>query len=298
MITKKTVFVLGAGASSPYNFPTASDLSELLYHELQKPQSGWNSLTANNLFNGDQIEDFRTQFWYSGKNSVDTFLEHRSEFLEIGKAAIAQQLIRHESTGMLFKRHENWYRHLYSRLNATPENFLENGISFITFNYDRSLEQFLFTALKYSYRLSDSECADIVEQIPIIHLHGRLGYLPWQQAEPVRQYTASVNTEDLKICMQSIKIVHEDISSGRDEDFSVAKTLLHNAERVYILGFGYDPINVQRLGLDDLRVRCAAGTCFGLGGAEQSQIKQMTRGRIGLVDSDCLAFLKSHADLD
>jgi hypothetical protein len=43
------------------------------------------------------IENFRTAFFRSGKNSVDAFLEHRTEFSAVGKAATAAVLLHCES---------------------------------------------------------------------------------------------------------------------------------------------------------------------------------------------------------
>jgi hypothetical protein len=63
------------------------------------------------------------------------------------------------------------------------------------FNYDRSLEHFLFTALKYSSGKSDDECAGKLKTIPIIHLHGDLGALPHTGAALARPYNSNISPE-------------------------------------------------------------------------------------------------------
>jgi len=104
-------------------------------------------------FRSGDIEDFRNSLERSGRSSVDAFLEHRTEFLEVGKAAIAALLLPCEKEESLFdlNRDSRWYEYLFQKLNAGFEDFANNRIAFITFNYDRSLEFYLFTALKHAY---------------------------------------------------------------------------------------------------------------------------------------------------
>ena len=50
-----------------------------------------------------------------------------------------------------------WYVYLFNQLGARKDDFNKNRISIITYNYDRSLEYFLFVALKFSYGISMAE---------------------------------------------------------------------------------------------------------------------------------------------
>ena len=82
MLTRKTVLVLGAGASYPYNMPTGIELSRRIVELLGQ---GAEAFFQDKL--GIPIEKtqaFRSAFFRSSKKSVDAFLEHRPEFLEIG----------------------------------------------------------------------------------------------------------------------------------------------------------------------------------------------------------------------
>jgi len=45
---------------------------------------------------------------------------------------------------------------------------------------------------------------------------------------------------------------HEDITDGRDRDFAEAKKLLTAADQIILMGFGYNAVNVERLGITDL----------------------------------------------
>jgi hypothetical protein len=55
------------------------------------------------------------------------------------------------------------------------------------------------------------------------------------------------------MCIQDIKLVHEELKDGRDEDFTEAKRLLNLSERIYLLGFGFGDVNVSRLALAQLK---------------------------------------------
>src|SRR5262249_27624056 len=181
---KRTVFVLGAGSSAVYGFPIGQGLCQLVCEQLH-PQHQWGIDLRNcTKFTEREVTDFCSQLRMSAQPSVDAFLEHRPEFLNIGKAAMAVILIAQEAPDRLWSFEDaNWMRYLFSRLNTPFESFHEIPVSFITFNYDRSLEHFLCTALQNRYGKTEVECAAVLERIPIIHLHGRLGYLPWEKEE-------------------------------------------------------------------------------------------------------------------
>jgi hypothetical protein len=291
MLELSTVFVLGAGASVPYHFPTGFRLTEQVVRGLEQGQDGFNALQQMGGFKPEIILSFREALLQSGKNSVDAFLEHRSDLMEIGKLATAHRLISCENTKRLFTFDESWLRELYNRLNSTFDTFEKNRISFVTFNYDRSVEHFLFTALSNTYGRSIGEVKAVLDKIPIVHLHGRLGALPWQDG-PSRPYEPSFNQKTLQIAADSIKIIHEDISDGRDKDFAKAKDLLMIADQVILMGFGYNAMNVERLGISDLPENTAVGTCIGLGASGETAATELTAGRVRLIGGDCTHFVR------
>ena len=88
MISVPTVLVLGAGASKPYKYPLGQELVTNICDNLSRRNSD-QCKTMQNCFNWNEINSFRKSLLFSGKNSVDGFLEHRKEFIDIGKTAIA-----------------------------------------------------------------------------------------------------------------------------------------------------------------------------------------------------------------
>ena len=109
MIKYRSVFVLGAGASvRPFEYPTGIELSKHITNLLQ-PNIG--SRLKDDLrgceIQEQQLYSFRDAFLRSGKNSIDAFLEHRPDLVQIGRMIIAATLIGYENEEKLFSYENN-----------------------------------------------------------------------------------------------------------------------------------------------------------------------------------------------
>jgi len=310
MITQTTVLILGAGASKPYGFPTGAELRDkVLRLGDAEPFYGMCNMFGHER---DVVMSFIHAFRMSATNSIDAFLEYRSEFMDIGKIAITLILTECEREPELHSGSGDWYRYLFGKLSTNFEDFSKNQLSILTFNYDRSLEQFLFTALKNLYGKSDEECIKAVETIPIIHLHGKIGNLPWQGGDrPYEGYDVLSFSQNgsaatwLAEGIEGIKILHEG-SVKPSTEFSKAHRLLSKAKRIYFLGFGYHPINIKRLRvdrLDKLQLKQATGTVYGLTPVECEAIERnLLADRFDLHQTNArhqsiLDFLREHVIL-
>lgn len=320
MITIPTVLVLGAGASKPFGFPLGQDLLNEVVRDLHfKDPNGKVGELVKVGFDNPSIQSFRSALAYSAQPSIDAFLEHRPEFLEIGKAAIAQALMRYESQDSLFdpaREDANWYKYLFGKMcPGRIEDFAKNKLSVVTFNYDRSLEHFLFTALYNSFQHLENTCAEVLKSLQVVHVHGQLGYLPWQgvhrRQTPVKAYDGEVGLEAIKHATQLIRVVHE--NNDEDPEYKRARDLLCAAQRIVFLGFGYHEANVRRLRPQDwighikksnneYQARRIQGTSYGLTGKEAEEKCRMfvERGRSALLlrpeQADVLSFLRSFVD--
>ncbi len=123
-------------------------------------------------------------------DSVDLFLALNLEFTEIGKTAIYLSIPEYENKDKDINKIINWYNILFTVMVegiSSPneyKKFSENEIIFITFNYDRSLEHFLFTNfLDISKQISESDKIEAIKKIKIFHVYGKLADLFWQNAE-------------------------------------------------------------------------------------------------------------------
>jgi hypothetical protein len=249
MIEKRTVLVLGAGASKPYGFPTGEELlKEIVYVEQDSATPVGNALQQCG-FRDLHIREFVYEMNRSGRKSVDAFLEHRAEFEIIGKTAMIAALVPKENPPKLFDRSndEHWYQYLFQQMGSSFEEFCNSRLSVITYNYDRSLESLLLNALESYFKKKRDECIAVLNKMPIIHLHGQLGTLLTDVNDGThRRYENRVDPLFFERCIPQIKIVHE-VNDKDNPEFKRANQLLVNAERICFLGFGYDKINLRRL---------------------------------------------------
>lgn len=314
MITKPTRIILGAGASASYGYPSGNNLLKTIDQSLGNPNEYWTPLLKECGINTDHIEKFKSELYLSQASSVDSFLEYRQEFIKIGKLIIAISLIPYEADSRLFgfdARNSGCYQYIFNNMSSgCPfQDFGGNEIAFITFNYDRSLEHYLHTTLIYKYGKTTEEAAAVLKTIPIIHVHGSLGKLPWQISrtnEFSRPYNESHDAKVILDAANQIIIVSE----GKDTsvEFQEASNLLKNANRIYFLGFGYNDTNLHRLKIDglppELRKRKTSlvaphmrGSTLGLHDAEIKQIQSRWQIDLPAETGDCLRFLQNCANL-
>ena len=301
MIEIPTVLVLGAGASMPYGFPSTWDL----YHDVARmPLDAFptteDRYSRTKMFRTRKISEFKAELATSGVKSIDTFLERRKEFHKVGKASIAWAMCPYEANSQSYsegRRDTNWYRYLWERMHGgvSLDDLARNKLAILTFNYDRSLEHFLFGAAKAYYGAHAAKCAQVLKQIDVVHLHGSIGQLPWQSGKgQTVSYGRGRTFEAILIAMSRIKIASG--NSADDPEFVRARELLKSAERVYFLGFGYHPDNLARLGLDEDQWTgsALAGTCHGLGSREIADIRERCSVDISVdrTDMDCLTFFR------
>ena len=102
-----------------------------------------------------------------------------------------------------------------------------------------------------------------------MHVHGQLGFLPWQDADG-RPYENVFDTDETQARAENIKIIHEAIDD--DEDFVRAKEILKDTEQVHFLGFGYHETNMRRLGFPRPEDKEMRGSCFELSRHEAKRI--------------------------
>jgi len=264
VITVPTTLVLGAGASKPYEFPTGNELAAWLHNP-----SNLAPLEDTHQLSSRDLQEFCSAFRLSQMSSIDAFLARRAEhswsigapkFGAIGKLAISLLLSKCEKRDRLFiSQPDHWYRYLWNSIGNSLDGFAENKLRIITFNYDRSLECYLLTALENSFGIERDRAAEHLHTLPILHVYGKLGELPelkndGQAACPYGDDKPLSQTR-ITIGAQSIRVIDE--HRDDDEIFSKAHEWLKESERICFIGFGFDPTNVRRLKLRELRALSA-----------------------------------------
>ena len=300
MSNHRTVFVLGAGASKPYGFPMGRELLMQIYRGSQctpgHPDGPIYTQLRDADFDGQLLASFRDELFYSNQPSVDSFLENRREYVEVGKGAIAAALIPYENESMVFRN--DWYEYLFQLIAKTPDTFRSSNLSIITFNYDRSLEYSLFKGLSASFGLSDADVIELLEAVPIVHVHGLLGQLPRLAEGGTRPYDTTVTPEIIQSSARQIRIIHEADDLGKE--FGLAHGMIGAAKRVCFMGFGYHPANVERLRINDLCTGDLVGTTLGMEGAEISRAAKLFKSGLNAIHSDqnVHLFLRSYPIFD
>ena len=303
MVNLETVLVLGAGASKDFRFPTGYELVMEICQMLgnrQDSQFEFFYKVAGKL-SPDMADRFPDALRRANPLPVDAWLEHNPKFIPVGKVAIVMALLCNHEHQQNFRTKNNWYQLLFQRLDSPFEEFQDNKLSIVTFNYDRSLEQYLFETFRYTHtEKSEKECKEKLNQLRILHVYGSLGRLEWQFNDPdyplpqVR-YGAQYDQDTVLSAADSIKIIPQQ-SPDLPKEFQDARKLIANAQALYFLGFGYHETNMQKLGIANLRIPSKImGTAYGLDYQRIREIEQLSirdlRRKQGLFPKSVYEFL-------
>ena len=146
------VFIIGAGAGKPYGFPLGEELYQFICNNYEQ-------YAGANAYTQDIARRFSEELKLTSGVSIDRYLNINKKFKDYGVHSIATAIHFFELNSIEKLPFNNpniqgdWYTYLYKKMIQgldTPEELLritENKVCFITFNYDRSLEHFLFSAL-------------------------------------------------------------------------------------------------------------------------------------------------------
>jgi hypothetical protein len=176
-----------------------------------------------------------------------------------------------------YDRHnDNWIRFLVHQLLLgceTSEMLPKNKINFITFNYDRSLENGLLAALSKIKFLRADHIEAFLAGNRFVHMYGELVDVGHVEDLHVVDLNFNNNAR-LQNAERAMKIFNAwsdaskhlkviDPHSKNGDSLIMARTLVGQAKRLYFLGFGFDRNNLERLGLPiDLGSRTVEETYF------------------------------------
>ncbi len=338
MMDKKTVFILGAGASCPYGYPSGSHLREYICLSTNDPAM---KELVQALESEKDLGDFKKKFENSSTKSIDLFMARNPKLAPVGKHIVAfeifcaenrslfreraervqkmyRQLEDHRTVELYLRRKDfqggDWYSYLFDRLTAglvgndDLPDFSEGEVAFITFNYDRSLEYFLYESLRNSFtEVPEAQIVQCLKSLKILHVYGQVAPLKWQDSTQGVDYRPQINASLLRTASLNIRTIYEE---QQNPELKEARDLISQAEQIFLLGFGYAPENMEILGLPDVIPpgNCRVyGTAFGMNDAEVKRISSQIRlglrgdqvnsrnpGRIVIKVMDCLELLRNY----
>lgn len=250
---RKKALVLGAGASLAYGFPLGGTLREKI---LTMSETG--AKHAGIIRQAREYDDlvlfqnFRKAFERSQLYSIDAFLGRRREYSEIGKLCIASILLQCEKERLLFTEgtdKDHWYQYLFNQFATRDWDELDFGdISIVTFNYDRSLEHFLYVALQNTYAKNGNEAREKLKSLRIVHVYGCVSdELPGSRN--YIEYGGPIDMGKVHDAARGLVVIPEGRSDGGS--LKTARAWLAEADVIGFLGFGFDPTNVERLAEDE-----------------------------------------------
>ena len=235
------------------------------------------------------------------------------EFQDIGKKAIALTILAAESVKKLReimdKGDLDWYSYLFRRLTddiVNKNDYIrlgENNVSFITFNYDRSLEHFLYESLSnYFNRIPTEKIKEQLIKLRIIHVFGQVAGLEWQDLPSKIKYGRDVNLIDIQGLVKNIRIIYDE---EKNPELKEAQGLIRKAEHIFFLGFGYAKVNLELLKIPEILnpQQNIYGTAYKLRPKEIEYIesifselvkKNEISVHIGHPNDDCLALLRDN----
>lgn len=281
---KFITFVLGAGASYEVEMPTGNELKARIASSLSMKVNDFRQLVGGNdqlrnalaIMSQQKGEPGPIGTYHKAANlisaampqapSIDNFIDsHRSNTLiaQTGKLAIAAEILKAERSSKLYFSQSNthnkfdftfvsdtWFNAFFQliSLNAQEDDLPERleKVRVITFNYDRTLEHFLFHSIQNYYGSSPERAADILSHLTVLHPYGQVGSLPWQSPGAGIPFGGDMNSNILIQISETLRTFTEG-TSEKDSKIEDIRASVFEAEILTFLGFAYHELNLQLL---------------------------------------------------
>lgn len=283
-MSKKTVYVVGAGASFEIGLPTGEKLKEHISDLLdmkfdyRSQVSGDNAIlqALRNYTSNDRTNNILNEYIRECRHisenmplaiSIDNFIdsERGNEKLALcGKISIVRSILESERNSKIFLNkndyessfdfsslEKTWYLSFFRSLteNCNIDDLAErlNKITLIIFNYDRCIEHFLIHGLMSYYGLDKNTASKILESLCIIHPYGTIGTLPWQDqtSSTSVDFGGSLQSSQLIDYAQRIRTFTEGAHSVQMEQLIQC---MCDTSRLVFLGFAFHKLNMKLLG--------------------------------------------------
>lgn len=312
MLSRETVFIIGAGASFELGLPLGETLKTEIAGLLDIQFAGGFKQTngdyqiANALRSmadekaGTSFNDLLEKCWLlrdalPGSISIDNLIDaHRNdpEIAEIGKLGITKAILAAERKSKLYRRADERDEILFPRLagsyliplfqimteGVAKEEAAKifSNVTFIVFNYDRTIERFFPLALRRYYGFDQHQAEALFSEARIVHPYGRVG--EFGKGKSLTSAAFGADRCDLRSIAQGIRTFSEGVAEEDDQD-EIAQ-IIKSADRAVFLGFAFHPLNMAILETETLgpnefgRIDAVFGTTIGLSDAAVRSVTQ------------------------
>jgi hypothetical protein len=269
------VLILGAGASVPYGFPTGSELKNWIcdmwvYRDRatatydlnvdpnpDRPTRIYHALKSINV-NPDDVASVGKQLSESKLPSIDRLVFHRGEAIaQTARMLISALLLDCESADALRnpRADGDWFSLLWANLTAGKKRLDDidlQRLTIFTFNYERSVEQLFLSACMATYGASEDAAAEFVARIRIEHLYGITTRLRTMHKQGIDFDCDRSQLHDaIERAQKEIWLIDDD-RKQQEAAFANLRVAIEVAQLVTFLGYGFDEVNDQKLGIRDV----------------------------------------------
>lgn len=282
MFLNNTVVVVGAGASCEAGLPLGatlkSEISKLT--KFQFSYGGfkdgdydfWQDLLRSSHFSGDQKRASSACAKISRGilfvSSVDSFLEiHRSDadIQHCAKSAIVKLILDGERRSKLhisdrnihntldtLKLEGTWFQELahaiFEGVDANDVSAAFLPVTFISFNYDRCIEWFLYNAIQGLYFLSKSQALSAITPLKVLYPYGEVGAPGWLGASDGSMFG---DDSSVRITRAQGRIQTFTERALTPETIQLVREVVTQASTLIFLGFAFHPQNMELLRSED-----------------------------------------------
>jgi hypothetical protein len=199
-----------------------------------------------------------------------------------------------DRAGILASLRSSWLGCIlrYHNARASRRSFVEalQDTSFVVFNYDRCIEQYLWHQLTTALAVPPEEARDILQSVPILHIFGSIGQLP--ELGGHHPFGAH-DSRYLTGAAQRIRTYTESIDSLIGQRVA---SIMGSADKIVFLGCAFHDQNLRLLFPNERSEPAEVwGTCLGVRTRREGELKKYFGG---FSDSPALIPVKAGQLLD
>jgi hypothetical protein len=275
MFLQPIVFVVGAGASAEFDLPLGFQLKSSIKLALSFAKgavgSGDRSMfeMLGNRFGQEAAKYHEAAMELAARidefESIDEALHWfttRPEIVLLGRGEIVRQILSAERRSKLFNAEnptliranrydDTWLPYFLSMAMGSQTREQAAAMPFqniivVNFNYDRTIEHFLFSRLQTNFGLTDTEVKEAIASLNVIRPYGSVGPLPWQNGTAV-PFGDVITTDHEKLFTLAGNVrtyTEQHLSSDLQPQ---VRSAVESARLVVFLGFGFHQQNMALL---------------------------------------------------